>query len=292
MGIPGLTIIGESINDSVPSTHQLFEENNIGGIVELALQQAEKGAAYIDVNVGSRSPAFMAEVVGRIQEHVPLPLSIDTPDPAIAAAGLETYDAGRAGGRIPILNSISEARLQMFDLYARQPFMPVLLITEGMNDAGEMGLNRTAEQIGATATSLLNMARSRIPGLTNDRVILDPGIMPIGSDSKGDFKRLMGAMALIHQDDNLAGVNLSVGLSNFTAMLPSKRLDGSPAKGPLESAFLTMAMPLGLNIIIGSTKRQYALQTEESPAMQCLKDVLKLDGVEAVMRVMLYLGSQ
>jgi cobalamin-dependent methionine synthase I len=292
MGIPGLTIIGESINDSVPSTHQLFEENNIDGIVELARQQAEKGAAYIDVNVGSRSPDFMAEIVRRIQEQVPLPLSIDTPDPVIAAAGLEAYDAARAGGRIPILNSISEARREMFDLHRGQPFMPVLLITEGMNDAGEMTLNRTAEQIHATATSLLNIARSQIPELTNEGVILDPGIMPIGSDSRGDFKRLMGALALIHQDKDLTGVNISVGLSNFTAMLPSKRLDGSPAKGPLESAFLTMAMPLGLNMIIGSTKRQYALQTEESPAMQCLRDVLKLEGVEAVMRVMLYLGSQ
>ena len=43
MSIPGLTIIGESINDSVPSTHTLFEENNIEGIVELARTQAEKG---------------------------------------------------------------------------------------------------------------------------------------------------------------------------------------------------------------------------------------------------------
>ena len=36
MTIPGLTIIGESINDSVPSTHVLFEKNNMAGIIELA----------------------------------------------------------------------------------------------------------------------------------------------------------------------------------------------------------------------------------------------------------------
>jgi len=153
-----------------------------------------------------------------------------------------------------------------------------------------MMLNRTADHIHATAKSMVNIARRRIPRMTNDRVILDPGIMPIGSDSKGDFRRLMDAMALIHQDKELAGVNMSVGLSNFTAMLPSKRGDGSPVKGPLESAFLTMAVPLGLNTIIGSTKRQYAFVTDENPALQCLKDVLKLEGVEAVMRVMLYLS--
>ncbi|MGB6121984.1 MAG: dihydropteroate synthase [Bacteroidota bacterium] len=288
MSIPGLTIIGESINDSVPSTHMLFEENNLDGIVDLARLQAAKGAAYIDVNVGPRSPGFMAEVIRKIQEHIPLPLSIDTPDLAIAAAGLETYDAGRAGNRIPILNSISEARLEMFDMYTKHPFMPVLLITEGLNDSGEMMLNRTSDHIHATAKSMMNVARKRIPHMTNDQVILDPGIMPIGSDSKGDFRRLMDAIALIHEDKDLTGVNMSVGLSNFTAMLPSRRADGSPAKGPLESAFLTMAMPMGLNIVIGSVKRRYSLVTDEDPALQCLKDVLKLEGIEAVMRVMLY----
>ncbi|MCC6395447.1 MAG: dihydropteroate synthase [Bacteroidetes bacterium] len=290
MSIPGLTIIGESINDSVPSTHVLFEEKNIDGIVELARQQAAKGAAYVDVNVGSRSPGFMADVVRKIQEHITLPLSIDTPDVGIAAAGLEAYDAGRAGNRMPILNSISEARLEMFELYAQRPFVPVLLITEGMNDSGEMMLNRTAEHIHATAKAMANAARNRIPEVPNNRLILDPGIMPIGSDSKGDFRRLMDAIGLIHQDQDLAGINMSVGLSNFTAMLPSKRGDGSPAKGPLESAFLTMAMPMGLNTIIGSTKRHYALLAVDDPAMECLRDVLALEGVEAVMRVMLYLS--
>lgn len=288
MSIPGLTIIGESINDSVPSTHAMFEEKNLDGIVELARQQAEKGAAYIDVNVGPRSPGFMAEVVRKIQDRITVPLSIDTPDSAIASAALDVYDLARAGR--PVLNSISEARLEMFDLYATVPFIPVLLITEGLNGAGEMTMNTTAEQIHATARSMVTAARQRIPQLTNHQIILDPGIMPIGSDTKGDFRRLMNALGLISHSKDLAGVHISVGLSNFTSMLPAKRGDGSPAKGPLESAFLTMAMPLGLDTIIGSTKRQYALLAEEDPALQCLKEVLALEGVEAVMRVMLYLS--
>lgn len=288
MSIPGLTIIGESINDSVPSTHTLFEENNIDGIVDLAKSQAEKGAAYIDVNVGPRSPGFMADVVKRIQERVSLPLSIDTPDPEIAAAGLEAYNPERAGNRKPVLNSISEARLAMFDLYTIQPFIPILLVTEGLDDSGNVIMNKTAEQIYATAKSMVSMARKRIERVTNDQLILDPGIMPIGSDSKGDFKRLMAAMTLVHQDSDFAGMNISVGLSNLTQMLPSKKPDGSPVKGPLESAFLTMAMPMGLNTIIGSVNRKYSLLSDDDPAMQCLRDVLKLEGVEVIMRVMMY----
>jgi cobalamin-dependent methionine synthase I len=288
MSIAGLTIIGESINDSVPSTFKLFEQRNIDGIVDLAKSQADKGAAYIDVNVGSRSPGFMAEVVKKIQEHISLPLSIDTPDPAIAAAGLEAYNAERTRNQKPILNSISEARLEMFDIYTNQPFIPILLVTEGMDEFGEMIMNKTAEQIHATARSMVSAARKRMKAITNDQLILDPGIMPIGSDSKGDFRRLMNAMALIHQDKDLAGVSMSVGLSNFTAMLPSKKADGSPVKSPLESAFLTMAMPMGLNTVIGSVHRKYSLLKNDDPAMQCLGDVLKLEGIDAIMRVMMY----
>ena len=120
MSIEDLIIIGESINDSIPSTHAMFEDEDLEGIVDLAVSQAEKGAQYIDVNVGRRSPAFMAEVVKKVQERVQLPLSIDTPDPELAEAGLDAYDSDRAGNRVPILNSISEARLEMFDIYAKR----------------------------------------------------------------------------------------------------------------------------------------------------------------------------
>ncbi len=55
MPIAGLTIIGESINDSVPSTKKIFEAGDVAGILELARTQDQGGAAYIDVNVGPRS---------------------------------------------------------------------------------------------------------------------------------------------------------------------------------------------------------------------------------------------
>lgn len=288
MSLKGLTLIGESINDSVPSTHTLFEDNNIDGIIELARLQAEKGAAYIDVNVGRRSPGFMAEVVKKIQEHITLPLSIDTPDPDIASAGLRAYDPGRADGQKPILNSISEARLEMFDLYKIRPFIPILLVTEGLSAEGELVMNKSAEQELATAHAIVGTAREKLAGVANHELVLDPGIMPIGSDSQGDLQRLMAAMTLIHKDPDLAGIHMSVGLSNFTQMLPPKKADGSPVKGPLESAFLTLAMPLGLDMVIGSVHRKYALLEDEHPAMQCVREALSLEGFDVIMRVMSY----
>jgi 5-methyltetrahydrofolate--homocysteine methyltransferase len=286
MAIPGLTIIGESINDSVPSTKKLFDENDLPGLLELARSQDEKGAAWIDVNVGPREPAFMADLVRRIQSVTAKPLSIDTPDPAIAEAGLRAYDPGRTGGRKPVLNSISPLRLPMFGLTAVRPFIPILMASERYEpDAGCGSANRTAEETRQTARALLEEARRTIPGFTNDQAIIDPGIAPVGGDCEGQLKRVLESLALMHADPFFAGVHMSVGLSNFTVMLPSKKKDGTPVKGPLESAFLTLAMPRGLDTIIGSTVRKYEILPPSHPALSCLEDILKLEGFDTLVRL-------
>jgi 5-methyltetrahydrofolate--homocysteine methyltransferase len=284
MAIEGLTIIGESINDSVPSTKKLFDAGDMDGILGLAKLQDERGAAYIDVNVGLRTPEFMADMVRQIQQVTTKPLCIDTPDAEIAAAGLEAYDQARAGGKRPILNSISPLRVEMFDLAATRAFTPIFLVTE-RDEGGQSRPCQTAEQTYQAARFLVETARGRIANFANGDCIIDPGIPPIASDLEGNLKRLIGAMEMIRQDNDLQGVHMSVGLSNLTVMLPSKRADGSPVKGPLESAFLTKAMPLGLDTVIGSVKRRYQTLAADHPAMVCLEDVLKADDFDAIMRV-------
>lgn len=284
MAISGLTIIGESINDSVPSTHKLFDAGDIDGILELARTQDQGGAGYIDVNVGARPAEFMADLVRKIQQVTRKPLSIDTPDLEIAKAGLAAYDLDRAEGKKPILNSISALRPEMFALAAVQPFRPILLVSERL-EGGQRLACHTAEETYQAAKALIAVARASGQGFANDDYIIDPGIAPVGSDTEGNLKRLLAAMELIHRDPDLAGVHFSVGLSNFTVMLPPKRATGEPVKGPLESAFLTKAMPAGLDMVIGSVKRKYERLPPDHPAMQCLEDVLRADGFDAIMRV-------
>lgn len=282
MPIPGLAIIGESINDSVPSTKKLFDAGDIAGLLDLARSQDQGGSAYIDVNVGPRSAEFMADLVRQVQGVTAKPLSIDTPDPNLARAGLAAYDPARAGGAKPILNSITLLRAEMFELASVQPFRPILLISERVVD-GRSRPCHTADESFAAAQEMLALAHRH--GIANGDCIFDPGIAPIGSDADGNLKRLIATIGRMHADPAFAGVHMSVGLSNFTVMLPAKCADGSPVKGPLESAFLTKAMPLGLDMVIGSIKRNYNLLPPEHPAMQCLEDCLKLDGFESIMRV-------
>ncbi len=276
MPIQGLSIIGESINDSVPSTHALYDANDLAGILSLAKSQADLGAAYIDVNIGLRTPAFMAEMIRSVQSVTDKPLSIDSPDFAIVQAGLEAYDLSSG---TPVLNSISPLRTHMFDLLKIKPFSPILLVSENLIN-GVATACRTAEETYAAAQFLLETAHRH--GLSNTDCIIDPGIAPIGTDFDGNIHRLMGALALICADPAFAGVHVSVGLSNFTVMLPSKRADGSPVKAPLASAFLTRAMPLGLDTVIGSVKMPYAVLSEGHPALQCFDACLAAEGYDVL----------
>lgn len=285
MAIKGLTIIGESINDSVPSTHKLFEAGDIAGLRALAKAQDDGGAGFIDVNVGPRPPEFLAQMIREVQSVTRRPLSIDTPDPAMAEAGLKAYDPKRADGRMPIVNSISALRTEMFDLLKIQPFMPILLVSERQIN-GKAQAAHSAEEEYQTAKEIVAEAKRR--GIAVNQCIIDPAIAPIGSDSEGYLKRIIGAIRMIHGDPFFTGVHMSVGLSNFTVMLPPKRGDGSPTKNPLENAFLTLTHPLGMDHVIGSVKRNYDLLPPDHPAMACVNDCLNLDGFDVIMRVQEY----
>ena len=270
-----INIIAESLNDSVPSTHALYESGNMEGIRELAKSQDEQGAVSIDVNVGSFPAEFFVQVIREVQSVTKKPLALDSPDPALIEAGLKAYDDSVG---LPILNSISPRRMEMFELYKLKKFRPILLISEG-----ESRVCHTADETVESAKLLLSKAKAA--GIPNEDLIFDPGIAPIGSDSEGNLTRLMEAMCRIHADPAFTGFHASVGLSNFTVMLPPKRKDGSPVKSPLESAFLKRVMPLGLDYVIGSVKRNYEILPDDHPAQQCFDDCVKLGGFDAIMRV-------
>ena len=283
MPLDGLRIIGESINDSVPSTHKLFESNDINGLKDLAKLQEDKGAAYIDVNVGSNSPKFMAEMIKTIQSVTSKPLAIDSPDFETAKAGLEAYDIKKSDGNIPILNSIAQSRAEMYELLKNYKFIPILMVSE-KEENGSAIQNTTVEETYKTAKVMLSKVK-QITDINNDNIIIDVGIAPIASDMQGMTKRTIDSITKINSDDMFKGIHMSVGLSNFTVMMPPKTKDGLPVKSSLESAFLTMTMKNGLDMVIGSVKRKYRMLEDDHPAMICLKEVLELDGFDVLMRV-------
>ena len=284
MTIKGLSIIGETINDSVPKVRKLFEEEDFNGLIEVAKTQEQMGAAYIDVNIGQRETDLMAYLVKRLQDHVRIPLSIDSPDPAILEAGLNAYDPAKARGRIPIVNSVSEMRTEIFDLRSIQPFRAILIGSE-RKEEGRAEKNRTGQDVLNTAKWLVGLARGAPYCMDNDDLIIDPGIAPVGADTEGVTKMALDGMSLIRQDPEMRGVHFSVGLSNFSTMLPPKRPGGTPVKIALENAFLTLAVPLGLDYVIGNVAKDYKLLDKLDPAYEALVEAVGLRGLETIMRI-------
>ena len=279
-----LKIIAEKINDSVPGTHKMFEANDFNGLVELARLQADQGAAYIDVNIGPRSPELMTELVKAIQNIVSVPLCIDSPDIELQKAGLTAYDPKKAGGAMPLINSISELRMDFVELAKIQPAKFIVLCTESSVD-GNLKPNETGEEILAAGLRVSSVLKAKCTYLTNNDLFFDPGMGPIGADMNGITNATIEAVKLIHDSDELNGCHMSVGLSNFSVQLPSRTASGDLVKTPLESAFLTLTNPIGMDHVIGSTKKKYKFLEDNHPALKTVKDILKLEGFDRLMRI-------
>lgn len=278
-----LNILAEKINDSVPSTHDLFEQEKIDDIIKIAQEQAEQGGRYIDVNIGFRDPKLMVELVTSIQNRVSVPLSIDTPSYEIAELALKAYDPAKANGEKPILNSIGAKRMEMFDLLKIQPFKVILMVNEVEQNGKAVACTETSQVLEA-AHQMYTYARKYL--FANDDIIFDPSISPICTDMKGLTRMTVNAVETIGSKPLFKGCHMSVGLSNFTVMLPSKnKISEQPVKTPLENAFLTLTVPHGLDYIVGSTKKKYDFLPKDHPAMQTVIKVIDSTGVDAIKAV-------
>jgi 5-methyltetrahydrofolate--homocysteine methyltransferase len=197
---------------------------------DLALSQVKAGAEVLDVNVGLPeldAVALMTEVVHLLVETVAVPLCLDSPDPAVLAAGLAL-----APGKV-LINSVTgeEQRLNsILPLVKEHKSAVIGLIID------DNGIPATAEARLRVAEKILNRAVGM--GIPAEDVIIDPLAMAVAADSSAGQTTLQ-AIRLIH--DHL-GVNQSMGASNVSHGLPDRPL--------VNAAYLALAMGMGLTCAI------------------------------------------
>jgi len=97
-----MILIGERINAGFKDIARAIREKDPAPVKSWAEKQAQRGADYLDVNIGaaSRKPEDMAWLVKTVQETVPTKISVDSTNLEIVEAGLEAVD-----GRGALLNS-------------------------------------------------------------------------------------------------------------------------------------------------------------------------------------------
>jgi len=285
-----IRIIGERINPGFKSTKALFDNQDIAGIQALAVKQAQAGASWLNVNIGARAltdTAWMATVIAAIQDAVRVPLSFDFPSKKVQAACLAAYDPAKAGGALPIVNSITEHRWDLMELYGQYRFKVILMASERVEDVGGVQVakgNKTADEIYGTARrAALRLMNEH--GMPADDIFIDMSVSAIVADTEGLNRATIDAIALIGADPALKGVHMMGGLSNIGQQLPPKAADGSDLKHTLECAFLTLTVPLGFDTVLGTPWRGYEPLPPDHYVLKAYQHFLEQSGTQALRAV-------
>ena len=106
----------------------------------------------------------------------------------------------------------------------------------------------TGEHVHKSARCFAELLHERA-NRRNDQLIIDPGLAPIAADTYGLVNMGLDAIRLIRQDPDLEGVQISVGLTNFSFGVPKHIREG------LENAYITLALEAGLDTILGNPEK-------------------------------------
>lgn len=192
--------------------------------------QEAAGADFLDINVDEISVKFaeqtaaMKWLVAFVGEMSDLPVSVDSSNVDIIAAGLE---ACAADGPRPLLNSASLERMDALDL-ARAHNAEVVVTA-----AGDSGMPDGPQERIDNASRMVEAARAR--GFAESDIYVDPLYFPISVDGAFGNHGLDAIRGLRERFG--AGVHVTGGFSNVSF--------GIPARKTINDVFMIMAVEAG-----------------------------------------------
>jgi len=232
----GIILIGERINGSFKDVGRAIQEKSVDVIRERACKQAKAGAHYLDVNMGaaSRDVQDYAWLVKTVAESTHLPLSLDCNKLEHFKVGLEAYREV-AGDRPVLINSTTaeDSKLQPLLEMAVQYDASILGVV-----MGERGSPQDVDRRVELGAKIFGAALEA--GIPQDRIILDPIVMPV----KFMQDQPKNVLAAIQQLTMLSDPppHISIGLSNVASKTEERKL--------INRTFMVMAMAMGLDCAI------------------------------------------
>ncbi|TFH43521.1 MAG: methyltetrahydrofolate cobalamin methyltransferase [Chrysiogenales bacterium] len=230
-----MLIVGEKINASIKSVGQALLSKDEAFLINLAKDQVDAGADFIDVNAGvgegSRENAIttMEWLINHVQRAVDKPLCIDSDDPAVLKAALNQYV-----GETVMINSVDAelARLDAIGPLAaeRGALLVALVMKEG-------GIPRTVKERLEAADAI--MTRLTRLGVREDQIYFDPLVLPISVDTG---QGLVTLKTIEQIKARYPSAKTIMGLSNISFGLPSR--------GIVNRSFFLMAAAAGLDAAI------------------------------------------
>ena len=230
-GEPRIAVIGERINPTgKKKLKAALQAGDVDYLVAEAAAQQRAGADILDVNVGVPGldePALLSQVTRALQATVPLPLQLDSSDPAAIEAAARAY-AGR-----PMVNSVNgkaDNLATVLPVVARYGCTVVGLTLD------ENGIPPTAEERLAIAERIVAAAEAH--GIPREDVAIDCLVMAAATN-QDEVREILRAVTLVKER---LGVRTVLGVSNVSFGLPARPL--------VNSTFLAAAFGAGLDMPI------------------------------------------
>src|ERR1051325_8330134 len=270
-------LIGELINKSFARAAKAFKNRDAAGFQHLAKHQAQLGADFITLNIdGTQSMMvrpqemfdFLPDLIPAIQEATPIPIAFDNPSIEFHKRCLKIYDRKKSGR--PILNSVAASRThlnEMLELVKHYDTLVIGMASEKFNADGTSGQCLNADDVYGSSVQLVEMLCMRA-GRTNDQIVIDPGLAPVGADTYGLINIGLDAMRLMRADPDLKGVHFIVGLSNFAWGTPKG------VREQLENAYLTLGMEVGLDFALANPEKTPGPLPADHPMVAKLRQAL------------------
>jgi cobalamin-dependent methionine synthase I len=226
-----MVIVGEQINTSRKSIAEAVEAKNADFIGEVARDQAEAGAHYIDVNAGTfldKEVAYLCWLVEVVQSAVDLPLCLDSPNPQALAEAIKHHKGE------PMINSISLEKERYQALLPVVTDHPCRVVALCM---AETSMPNTVEERVSVGAELIDKLTKK--GVPLEKIYLDPLVQPVSVDTAMGTA-VLGAIDRIMND--FPGVHTICGLSNISFGLPMRKI--------INRNFLALCMASGLSAAI------------------------------------------
>jgi 5-methyltetrahydrofolate corrinoid/iron sulfur protein methyltransferase len=223
-----MIIIGELINASRNAIGAAIEAQDADAIQQVAKDQSEAGADFIDVNAGiflGKEPQYLKWLVQTVQKVTDTPCAIDSPDPAAIEVALNVHKG------IPMINSISLEKERYDNL------MPIVAGT----DMKVIALCMSDEGMPQTVDDRLKIAGKLVNGLVQNNVsieniFVDPLVQPLSVNDLFGLEFLNAIELIMKQFE---GVHTACGLSNISYGLPARKF--------MNQTFMAMAIAKGLD---------------------------------------------
>ncbi len=226
-----MIIIGEKINGTRKDVAEAIEKRIEEKIARLATDQVSAGADYLDVNAGTppeREPEDMVWLVKTIQQHIQVPLCLDSANPAALKAGI------KATRKRPILNSLSGENERIEGVLPLSKEYDTELVILALDDDG---IPESTEKRVDIVKRLIE--KTRAAGIPDERLYVDPLVTTIATDNRSGTV----AMETIRRiREEFPGVHVTCGLSNISY--------GQPARSVINQAFTPLAIAAGLDCAI------------------------------------------